>query len=222
MKSSFSLKYMLMTYRMDMLYLPAAFLALFLIITYFIKSSPSGFVVCTAFLGVALPLIGGILAAYAVLDDPALELQFATPRPAWSMLLERLGLILVLSAVCAFIYQAGLVLLQVDLAPLGGLAARQLSWLVPTLLMLVLGTAVAFALRQAIAGAAVIGLVWILQLMLREWFLQNTYARYLLLLMGSNYPQSPALRGNQAVLLGLSALLFLLAWALLRRQERYI
>ncbi len=93
-----SLRYMLMTYRLDMLWLPAAFWALFLIISWMIRDTQSGFPVCVAYLGAALPLIGGILAAYAVLDDPALELQFATPRPAWLMLLERLGMILALRA----------------------------------------------------------------------------------------------------------------------------
>ena len=35
-----------------------------------------------SFLGVVLPLIGGVMAAYAILEDPALELRFATPIPA--------------------------------------------------------------------------------------------------------------------------------------------
>ena len=41
-------------------------------------------------------------------------------------------------------------------------------------------------------------------------------------MMGSNYPDHPALRGNQAALMGLAVLLLAAAWAMLRRQERYI
>ncbi|RPJ42976.1 MAG: hypothetical protein EHM21_12150 [Chloroflexi bacterium] len=223
MKSkTFSLKYMLMTYRLDMLWLPAAFWALFLIISWMVRDSDTGFPVCVAYLGAALPLIGGILAAYAILDDPALELQFATPRPAWLMLLERLGMILVLSAICAFAYQGVLPLLSIDLAPLGSFAGRQLAWLAPTLAMIALGSAVAFANRSSTAGAAVVGLVWIFEIILRDWLLSGRVGTLLLLILGSNYPDNPALRANQATLVGIAIVLLALAWALLRRQERYI
>lgn len=221
-RESFSLKYMLLTCRLDMLWLPAAFWALFLIIAWMIQGEPASFPVTVAFLGAALPLIGGILAAYAVLEDPALELQFAAPRPAWQMLLERLGMIMLLAAACAFSYQGVLVLLGIDLSPLGSYWPRQLAWLVPTLATVALGSAAAFANRHAAAGAAAVGLVWMLEIMLRDLFLQSRWARYLLLMMGSNYPDYPALRANQAALAGLAALLLAAAWALLRRQERYI
>lgn len=220
--NGFSLKYMLLTYRLDMLWLPVAFWALFLIIAVMIKNEPAGFPVTVAYLGTALPLVGGILAAYAVLEDPALELQFAAPRPAWQMLLERLGAIMVLATVCAFTYQGVLALVPVDLAPLGGFWARQLAWLAPTLAAVSLGSAVAFANRHSTGGAAAIGMIWIMQIILRDWFLESSWARYVLLLMGSNYPDNPALRGNQATLISLSVLLLLAGWALLRRQERYI
>ena len=42
-------------------------------------------------------------AAYSVLDDPALELRFATPVRAEQTLLARLGLILVIQAACALV-----------------------------------------------------------------------------------------------------------------------
>ncbi len=219
---SSSLKYMLLTYRLDMLWLPAAFWALFVILAWMIKGEPAGFPVTVAYFGVALPLICGILAAYAVLEDPALELQFATPVPAWRMLLERLGMIVILAAACAFCFQGAIAGLGIDLSPLGGIWARQLAWLVPTLVMVALSATMAFANRQAVAGAAIVGLVWIVQLLFRELFLGSSWARYLLLLMGSNYPDNPALRTNQAVLIGLAVLLMASAWGLLRKQERYL
>ena len=110
----------------------------------------------------------------------------------------------------------------IDLAPLGGLLARQMAWLAPTLAMIALGSAAAFAIRQSVAGAAAIGMVWIFEIILREWFLQDRLGRYALLIMGSNYPGHPALRGNQAALIGAAGLLLAAAWALLRRQECYI
>lgn len=217
-----SLKYMLLTCRLDMLWLPAAFWGLFVVLSWMLKNEPAGFAVCTAYFGAALPLIGGILAAYAVLDDPALELHFAAPRLAGRMLLERLGGIVVLSALCAAGYQLVLAGLGIDLEPLGDGAGRQLAWLAPTLVMVAFGSAVAFANKQSMAGAAAVGLVWVFELIWRDWFLQGDWARYVLLIMGSNYPENPALRGNQVALLGLSLLLLAAAWALLRRQERYL
>lgn len=222
LKKSSSLKYMLLTYRLDMLWLPAAFLGLFIVLAWMLKGEPAGFPVTTAFLGAALPLLSGILSAYAVLDDPALELQFATPRPAWRMLLERLGMIFLLAAACAFSYQGVLALLGVDLAVLGGLAARQLAWIAPTLAAIAVGAVVSFAARQSITGAAVIGIVWIVEIIMRDWFLGNRWGQYFLLIMGSNYPEHPALRANQAVLIVTGTLLAAAAWALLNRQERYI
>lgn len=217
-----SLKYMLKTYRLDMLWLPAAFWALFLILTWMLRDEQTGYTITVSFFGVALPLISGILAAYAVLEDPALELQFAAPRPVWAMLAERLGMILVLAAFFAFAYQGGVALLSVDLSPLGSFGARQLAWLVPTLTMMALSSVCSFALRQAVAGAALTGLIWFTQLIFRSWFLENRYGQYLLLMMGSNYPDHLALHGNQIVLAGLGLALLIAAWALLRRQERYI
>lgn len=218
----FSPKYMLMTYRLDMLWLPVAFWALFIIIAWFTREEEMGFGVTTAFLGAALPLIGGVLASYAVLEDPALELQFATPRPAWVMLLERMGFILIVTALCALSYQAVIGLLGIDLAPLGSLPVRQMAWLAPTLAAVALGATVAFAMRQGIAGAAITGLVWFVQILAHDWFLSSPWACYILLMMGSNYTDHPALPGNRMALSGLAVLLIVAAWALLRRQERYI
>jgi hypothetical protein len=119
-------------------------------------------------------------------------------------------------------YQVVASLFPIDLSPLGNTLAIQAAWVAPTLAMIALGAFVAFASRQAAAGAALIGLLWMVQVLLRDLFLRSSWARYLLIIMGSNYPENPALRGNQAVLTGLAVLLLVGAWALLRRQERYI
>jgi hypothetical protein len=97
-----------------------------------------------------------------------------------------------------------------------------LAWLAPTLAMIALGSAAAFASRQSVSGAAAVGMTWIFQILMRGWFLNDRWASYALLIMGSNYPEHPALRGNQAALFAAAALLLLAAWALLRRQERYL
>lgn len=216
------LRYSLLTYRMDQLWLPAAFWALFAIVIGFLKADRDVFNLAAAFLGITLPLIGGVLAAYAVLEDPALELHFATPRPTRRILLERLGVILGVIVAAALSFQVFLAIVGIDLSGLGGPAARQLAWLIPSLAMIALGSASAFALAQSIAGALSTGLVWLVQVLARNWFLQDAWARYVFLFMGVRAPNHPNLLANQLCLAGLSLLLLWVAWSLFKKQERYL
>ncbi len=223
MKTRLAVRYALLTSRLDQLWLPAALWALFVLVPgVLITDRRYAFDVTGGFLGIVLPLLGGIMAAYAMLEDPALELQFATPRPAWLVLLERLGTVLAVTAAAALSYQAAMALLGIDLAGLGDPAARQLAWLVPCLGMIALGSAAAFALAQGTYGALLVGVIWIAQLMLRDWFAADQWARYTFLFLGVRVPGSPALHANQVCLVVLAALLLWAAWALLKRQERYI
>jgi len=216
----FSLRYSLLTYRLDQLWFPLAFWALFVVMALLIREKDLE--IARAYLGCAIPLVGGIMAAYGVLDDPALELRFATPiRPAQT-LLERLGLIFLVQAVCAFGFQVLCLALGVDFSILGNWFSVQLAWLVPTLALMALGTAGSLLAAQTITGAFLVGIAWIVELIARGWFAANRIGRYFLVFMGALMPGHPTLTANQASLLALAALLFVAAWALLHRQERYI
>jgi hypothetical protein len=213
------LRYSLLTYRLDQLWFPLAFWALFAVMALLMPEKDLN--IARAYLGCAIPLVGGIMAAYAVLDDPALELRFATPvRPAQT-LLERLGLILLVQAACVLGFQLLSLALGVDFSILGSWFAAQLAWLVPTLALMALGTAGSLLAAQTMTGAFLVGLVWIVELIARGWMAYNNW-KYVLIFVGALMPEHPALHANQAVLLGLSAVLLVAAWALLHRQERYI
>jgi hypothetical protein len=216
----FSLRYSLLTYRLDQLWFPLAFWALFAIIVVMLPEKH--LLIARAYLGCAIPLVGGIMAAYGVLEDPALELRFATPvRPA-QILLERLGLILVVQAACALGFQLLSLVLGVDFSILGNGFAVQLAWLVPTLVLMALGAAGSLLAAQTMSGAFLVGIAWIVQLIARDWFAAHRIGRYFLVFMGALMPDHPALVANRASLLALAALLFVAAWALLHCQERYI
>ena len=60
------------------------------ITTVFVAGLVSRFNIVRGYLGFIVPLIGGVLAAYGVLDDPALELRFSTPVRAtsWCQLMK--------------------------------------------------------------------------------------------------------------------------------------
>jgi hypothetical protein len=220
MKLKFSLKYSWLTYRRDSLWFPLAFLALFIVIVLILPDPRARFSIARAYLGFIVPLIGGILAAYAVLDDPALELRFSTPVRAEQTLLARVGLILAVQTACALVFQLFVGALGIDLSRLGGLFDVQLVWFLPTLSLAALGTAGALAGAQTTMGAFLAGAVWLVQLMMNSWFKLN--ARYVFLFLGVLAPRHPDLALNQFVLFCGSMALLLVAWALLRRQERYL
>jgi hypothetical protein len=175
-----------------------------------------------AYLGVAMPLMGGIMAAYAILDDPALELCFATPISALQTLLERLSPAFVIQILCAITFQVFALVLGVDFAPLyGNWFSVQLIWLIPTLSLMALGCLSAVAAAQTTTGALLAGLVWLVELVARGWFAYNN-GKYFLVFMGPLMPDHPDLIANYISLSALTWIFLFTAWVLLRRQERYI
>ena len=215
-----ALKYSWLTYRRDQLWFPLAFLALFVVVVLILPDPVARFSIARAYLGFIVPLTGGVLAAYSVLDDPALELRFSTPVRAEQTLLARLGLILACQAACALVFQLFLSALGIDLSPLGDLFRVQSVWFLPTLSLAALACAGALAGAQTAMGAFLAGAVWLVQLMMNSWLKLN--ARYVFLFLGVIVPGHPDLALNQLVLLAGSMALLLVSWALLRRQERYL
>lgn len=175
-----------------------------------------------AFLGFVLPLVAGILAASAIVDDTAIELQLAAPRAPWRTLLERLALLLAIVAAGALTFQLCLLAMGVDLSPLGSLVVRQLVWLVPAITLMGLSSLVALGLVQGTAGALAAGIVWLLQLLLKDWFIASPWARYIFLFLASMWPASPDRPLNQLCLTGLAVACTVAASLLLKRQERYL
>ena len=161
-----SVKYTFQAFQKDQFWLPAAIWALFvLMVTLFFRGENQANT-GRAFLGFVMPLLAGGLAAYAVLEDSALELQFATARPAWRMLAERLGLVLAVIVLVGLSFQGVLAVLHVD-PHLGNFWQAMLAWLVPCLTMISLGTLVSLLAGNSHAGAAFVGALWITQTIIR-------------------------------------------------------
>lgn len=217
----FSLRYSLLTYRLDQLWFPFGFWALFVIVSLFIPEKID--IVARGYLGYAVPLMGGILAAYAILEDPAIELRFTTPVPAWRLLLERLGLILAIQALSAMTFQLFTLVMGGNLlAIFGGWWGLQLAWLVPTLSLMALGTTGALVATQPVGGALLVGVLWLVEVILRSPFAYHKVARYFLVFMRVSYPDIAWLTLNEISVLVWTTLLLVTAWILLQRQERYI
>jgi hypothetical protein len=216
----FSLHYTLLTSRFDQLWLPLSFWLLFVIIG-LIRGLDYMTDTTRAYLGVVIPLLGGIMSAYAILDDPALELRFATPISAAQTLLERLAPAFLVQVISAIAFQVFALILRTDFSIFGDWFDVQLAWLLPTLALMSFGCLAALLAAQTTIGAVFVGMVWIVELVARGWFAENT-GKYFLIFMGSLMPDHPDLVSNQFSLFALSILFVLGSWGLLYRQERYI
>jgi hypothetical protein len=220
--NSTQIQFALRTYQASMFWLPAAILALFVIMVGIFGKNMQAVKVSTAYIGVVLPLIGGILGAYAILDDPVLELHFASPRSAFRMITERLVVILMVLTVCAVAFQVFVQWIGLDLSEYGSLWQRQAAWIVPCVAMTLLGFVGAFASAQSTTGAMLVGMIWIVQVIAREWFLNTPLASNFFLFTGALYPHVNTVVSSQITLAGLSLVLLGTGWCLFQKQERYI
>ncbi len=217
----FSLRYALMTYKLDQFYLPLAVFGLFIVVSLIMKDTPQFTNIARIYLGTVLPLLGGILAAYAILEDPALELRFATPISASRTLFERLGIIFISQAIFALFFQVIYTLLGGNFSQFVNVWYVQLAWIIPTISLMMLGCVCSLLAANSTIGALMVGMVWLVELIARGWFAEN-FGKYFLVFMGPLMPEHPDLIANQISLFVISAVLLLCSTALLRRQERYI
>ncbi|MHB1134420.1 MAG: hypothetical protein ACYC4L_18775 [Chloroflexota bacterium] len=221
MFSNMLLGYHFLIYRREQFWLPAALWALFVLLIVLFRDERQSDV-ATGFLAMVLPMLAGVLAAGALVEDPALELQLAAPRAPWRTMVERLAMLLGLICLAALAFQVVLLPAGVGLDQLGNVAQRQLVWLVPSLALVALSNLIALGAAQSTAGALGTGLVWLFQLIFRDWLAAHPVGRYLYLFQGANGPTMPDLLGNQLCLVALTAGFCLVAALLLRREERYL
>lgn len=217
----FSLRYALMTYKLDQLWLPLAIFLIFVLISFIQLGEPQMINIARSYLIAAIPLLAGILAAYAVLEDPALELRFATPIPASRTLFERLGLIFVAQTIFAVLFQVFILIIGGDFSMYLSVWHLQLAWIIPTLSLMMLGCTCSLLAANSTIGALMVGMVWLVQVIARSWFAQN-FGKYFLVFMGGLMPDHPDLIANHFSLFAISIALLISSVALLRRQERYI
>ncbi|HLO14660.1 MAG TPA: hypothetical protein VK206_07525 [Anaerolineales bacterium] len=215
-----SLRYTLLTSCFDQLWLPLAFWLLFVIIG-LIRGSEYMTDTTRSYLGAVIPLLGGIMAAYAILDDSALELRFATPITAAQTLLERLAPTFFVQVASSIAFQIFVFFMNTDFSVFGGWVNVQLAWLLPTLALMAFGCLTALLAAQTVIGAVFAGMVWLVELVARSWFAGN-FGKYFLIFMGALMPDHPDLNANQISLFTLSIIFLVAAWSLLHRQERYI
>lgn len=216
------LQFVLRTYQASMFWLPAAIWALVLIVVGIFGKNFQAVTVSSAYTGVVLPLIGGILGAYAFLDDPVLELQFASPRAAFRAIVEKFGVIMLVLAVCSISYQLIIHWIGLDMREYGSIWQRQAAWIVPCIAMTLGGMTAAFGSAQCTTGAMMVGMVWIVEVIARDWFLMTPAAKNFFLFTGALYPKATSVISSQLTILGLSIIFLITGWVLFQKQERFI
>lgn len=213
--------YSLKVFRFDQLWLPLSIGCLFIIVSLFSPLERELMNITRGYLGAAVPLIGGIMAAYCLLDDPALELQFSTPVPAFKIFMERFIILFLLQAVTAVSFELFTWFMGGDYSIFISFWHVQLAWILPTVSLMALGSVCALITASSTGGALAVGLVWIVEVIARGWLAGNE-GKYFLVFMGALMPDHPDLTANQIVVSGLSLIFLLVSWRLLRQEERFI
>lgn len=165
-----------------------------------------------------IPPVAGLAAAQLIAHDPAKELHLAVVRPYRRTLLLRLALfglwtLLVTAAVCMAASRTcyWLVTRQVP--------QDQLTWLAPVVWCIGLGAALALALRSTVASSAILGMLWLGELLLRDYFLGNAVLQKMFLFLTIVEPQAAYWLANRLTLVGMGLVLLVGTALLLRNNE---
>jgi hypothetical protein len=181
----------------------------------------------TAGLEMLLPLAMGIVIATLISTDPAMELQLTLKKSFRMTALSRLVLLLTWAALVelvswclAFALNFWRVPLQLHgWSGLGLALSGQLTWLSPLLFLAGLGLCLSLLIRSRAASVALLGGLWLLELLAYGLFVTYTWLHPLFLFPTTQRPDIQFWFSNRFELLGLALLLFILGGWLLRNSE---
>jgi hypothetical protein len=209
--------------------------ALFAVLLAYLKVWPDRFL--SAGVEMMLPITAAVVVATIVVQDPMLELLLTTPRQYAALSLLRIGLIVAWTACVALLSE--LILTSAGLGYMTRLAGQtpvlqfliaQLTWLAPLLWCIGIGLCLALLLHSRTASGALLGGIWILETIYKDFFYLTTWLRPVFLfpttLWALNTPlpwtQFMPWLDNRFEVLGTGLLALLLCWLLLRQPERLL
>lgn len=161
--------------------------ALFAVLLHYLKVLPQRFLL--AGIEMILPIAVGVMVGNVALQDPALELQLTMPHQYDRTAIQRLLLILGWTACIAFLSSLFLSLLDLaympDLlktwSPLAAFLLMQLAWLAPLLWCAGVGLCIALVTRSWTGSAALLGGIWIVEIIFKDYIALTPWLRPLLL-----------------------------------------
>jgi hypothetical protein len=187
-----------------------------------------------------LPIVVGTIIGTVIAQDSALELHLTLARKYHMTAILRLLCILSLTIILALIYMnslAALHMLSMPLfmqhwSPLAVFVQIQLIWLAPLLWCLSVGFCFSLLLQSRTAGAALVGGIWIAEIVFKDFIAMSNWLRPILLfpftLVG--YPATHASQADYNLyflntrfdLMGMALVFFFLGWLLLRNTEHML
>lgn len=187
----------------------------------------------TACLEMFLPLAAGIFVATLCGHDPVVELQLTLPASYRRTILYRLAIIGIWTACIAIISNMLLEWDKLEKAlPLASSwplvvqwGAIQLIWLAPLLWFVAIGLFLALLLRSRAASIALLGGIWVAELLMYGLLISTTWLHPVFLFATTVTP-FPALSTfwfvNRIELIGTAALFLLIAWLQLQQTEAFL
>ena len=165
-----------------------------------------------------IPPVAGLAASQLIAHDPAKELHLAVVRPYRRTMLLRLSLfglwtLLVAAAVSIAASRTGYWLVTRQ-AP-----QDQLTWLAPAVWCIGLGAVLALVLRSTVASSTILGMLWLGELLLRDYFLGNAALQKVFLFLTIVEPQAAYWLANRLTLVGMGLVLLVGTALLLRNNE---
>ena len=172
-----------------------------------------------AALEACLPLTIGIVLATVAVQDSALELLLTLPATYRGTLFLRVTLLLGWTLLVELL--ATLILYALlPWVPVQPLFAGQLAWLAPSLWLAGAGIFFSLLLRSRASSGALLGCIWLFQLVFHGYFAQTGWTQPWFLFATLFTPTASFWLSNRLELLATALLLLAAAWWFLRNPER--
>ncbi len=166
-----------------------------------------------------LPLAAGIILSTIAVQDASLELLLTLPVAYRRIVFLRFALILGWMLLVELLATLALSAF-LPWVPVKSLAAFQLTWLAPLLWLSGAGILLALLLRNQANSGAILGCIWILQLLFHGFFAQNGWTQLWFLFATLYTPGASFWLTNRLELIATALVLFIAVWWFLRDPER--
>ena len=161
--------------------------ALFSLLLHYLKVLPERFLL--AGIEMIFPIAVGVVAGNVAIQDPALELQLTMPRHYDRTVLQRLFLIIGWTTCIALLSSLLLSLLGLaympdilkSWSPVASFFTMQLAWLAPLLWCAGVGLCIALLTRSWTGSAAMLGGIWIAEIIFKDLIALTPWLRPVLL-----------------------------------------
>jgi hypothetical protein len=167
----------------------------------------------------AVPLMAGIGAATVVSYDPAMELQLAVPEVYRVTMLRRLALFLGWSSLVEVAAVAILAAFWPWTLAKSGLDGYLFTWLAPLLWFGAWGAALTLLLRSRAASVAILGVVWVVELLFHALLAAYGWTRALYVFATMFNAAESFWGSNRLELLATALTLFAVVWFYLHNSE---